>query len=168
MYKASTKLMSMSEEVWWRHANPWSGWTRVATVPFLVVAFWSRDWLGIYFLIPVAVILLWAWLNPRVFPKPVSTDHWMSKGVFGEKIFTSRKKGKTEVPQRHVIAANLTTAISIIGVLILVYGLYALEVWPTLLGTALAVLGKMWFVDRMVWLYEDMCGIDEGYRQWVK
>lgn len=168
MYRFSAKLMSMSEDVWWRHANPWSGCTRVATFPLLIAAFWSRDWLGIYFLSLVAVVLLWTWLNPRVFPQPKSTDHWISKGVFGEKIFTSRKKGNIEVPRRHVVAANLTTALSVVGVCVLIYGLYALEVWPTLLGAALAVLAKMWFVDRMVWLYEDMCAIDEGYRQWVK
>ena len=31
-----------------------------------------------------------------------------------------------------------------------------LDVWPTLLGCALVYLAKLWFLDRMVWLYEEM------------
>jgi hypothetical protein len=29
----------MSEELWFRHANPWSGLTRFATYPFVILAF---------------------------------------------------------------------------------------------------------------------------------
>jgi hypothetical protein len=33
----------MGDEAWLRHANPWSGWTRFATVlPLLSLAVWSR------------------------------------------------------------------------------------------------------------------------------
>lgn len=37
-----------------------------------------------------------------------------------------------------------------------VWGLAFLDPWPTILGAALMFLGKLWFVDRMVWLYEDL------------
>lgn len=30
------------------------------------------------------------------------------------------------------------------------------EPWPTLFGAALVYLGKLWFLDRMVWLCRDM------------
>ncbi len=167
LLQATKKLMFMSDEVWQRHANPWSGWTRVLTFPFFILAFWSRIWLGIYFLIPVGMILLWTWLNPRIFPKPKSTNHWISKGVFGEKIFTDRKKEKTEISHHHIVAANLTTVISLIGLPILIYGLVVLEIWPTLLGATIAILGKMWFVDRMAWLYEDMKDATPEYKRWL-
>jgi hypothetical protein len=90
----------------------------------------------------------------------------MSKGVFGEKIFTERKRAKAEVPSHHVTAANLTTTILMIGVAILVYGLVVLEIWPTVAGASIAFLGKTWYVDRMAWLYEDMKHIPE-YKEWL-
>ena len=46
-------------------------------------------------------------------------------------------------------------------------GLVALAVWPTLLGAAVSILGKLWFIDRMVWLYEDMKDADAEYRSWL-
>jgi hypothetical protein len=33
----------MSDEVWRRHAHPWSVCTRFAAIPPLVLAIWSRD-----------------------------------------------------------------------------------------------------------------------------
>ncbi|MBX9255391.1 hypothetical protein H1Q63_15855 [Desmonostoc muscorum CCALA 125] len=47
---------------------------------------WSRVWLGWWSLIPVTIAVLWMWLNPRIFPKPQSTYHWISKGVLGERV----------------------------------------------------------------------------------
>jgi hypothetical protein len=49
----------------------------------------------------------------------------------------------------------------------LVWGLYALAIWPTLFGGTLILLGKLWFVDRMVWLYEDMKDASPVYRSWL-
>jgi hypothetical protein len=90
----------------------------------------------------------------------------MSKGVFGEKIFTQRKKMEIKIPSHHVTVANITTLLTIIGVAILIYGLVILEIWPTVAGAAIAFLGKVWYVDRMVWLYEDMRHIPE-YGKWL-
>jgi hypothetical protein len=27
---------------------------------------------------------------------------------------------------------------------------------------------KLWFLDRMVWLYADMCAAHPGYRAWLR
>jgi hypothetical protein len=42
-----------------------------------------------------------------------------------------------------------------IGLLPLAWGLWQLEVWPTLMGLVLILGGKLWFLDRMVWLKSD-------------
>jgi hypothetical protein len=44
--KLLERLMGMDDATWARHANPWSGWTRVTIVPLLSSANWSRVWLG--------------------------------------------------------------------------------------------------------------------------
>jgi hypothetical protein len=37
----------------------------------------------------------------------------------------------------------------------LTYGLVALEIWPTVFGATLVVLGQLWRVDRFGLLYEE-------------
>ena len=73
-------VLRMDDAAWERHANPWSGWTRLTTLPLLILAVWSREWLGWWALVPVAVALAWLWLNPHLFPPPRSTRNWMSQG----------------------------------------------------------------------------------------
>ena len=147
-------LFAMDDETWDRHANPWSVWTRNTCLPLLIIAFWSRIWIGILFIVPVVLALLWTYINPRLFKKPKSTENWASKSVLGERIWLNRKE--VPVPKRHLLAPNILSAVSGIGFLFVVYGVYFLEIWPTLLGGAFVYLGKLWFLDRMVWLYEDM------------
>ncbi|MEJ7614441.1 MAG: DUF6653 family protein [Candidatus Fervidibacter sacchari] len=65
--KLTSKLFRLDDEGWMRHANPWSGLTRVPCLALLVAAFWSRVWLGWYSAIPIAAILLWTHFNPRCF-----------------------------------------------------------------------------------------------------
>ncbi|MFT5510199.1 MAG: hypothetical protein ACI89J_003291 [Hyphomicrobiaceae bacterium] len=159
------QLMAMDDATWHRHANPWSGWTRVATFPLLAFAIWSRAWIGWYALIPIAIALLWVWINPRLFPPPKSTDNWMSKVVMGERIWLNRSK--IPVPAHHVRMANLLTAVSAIGVVPFIWGLWAFEIWPVVFGMMLSILAKLWFGDRMVWLFDDMKNVSEEYQSWL-
>jgi hypothetical protein len=140
---------------WARHANPWSGWTRFATcLPLLVLAIWSRAWLGYWSLIPVALALAWIWLNPRAF-KPVPDDRaWISKGVFGERVWSSRHR--MPVPERHRVMPNVLNIATLAGLPFLAWGLVMLEIWPTAFGLSLTIWGKLWYIDRMAILYEDM------------
>lgn len=157
----------MDDETWMSHANPISGWTRILSFPLVLLAFWSRKWIGWWSIIPVVIISLWAYLNPRIFHKPLSTKSWASKGVLGERAFTQeRKKNSNILPPHHVKAANITSLIAGIGSIILIYGLIVLQIWPTLLGASIAFLGKMWYVDRMVWLFEDIKN-EEPFKSWL-
>jgi hypothetical protein len=56
---------------------------------------------------------------------------------------------------------------SCVGAAFTVWGLIDLAVWPTLFGAALVYCGKLWFLDRMVWLYADMALQHEQYRAWL-
>lgn len=159
------RVFRLDDEGWARHANPWSVWTRVAILPVLVLAFWSRAWIGWWFLVPVLAVSAFAYLNPRLFPKPRSTDNWASRGVLGERVWLNRRH--VQVPPRHRMAPHVLAGIGMTGLPFLVWGLASLEIWPTLLGTALVYLGKMWFVDRMVWLYQDMADATPEYRAWL-
>lgn len=137
-----------------KHANPWSVWTRFATLPFLVLAVWSRVWIGWYCLIPIAVLVIWLIVNPTLFPKPKSFDHWGSKAVLGEKYWAERKK--MPVPAHHHVPVVILTILQTIGGILLIIGLWQLEITMTILGTILVYMAKMWFLDRMVWVFEDM------------
>ena len=46
------------------------------------------------------------------------------------------------------------------------WGFFAFDLWSTIFGMALVYCGKLWFLDRMVWLWEDMKDTNEEYRGW--
>jgi hypothetical protein len=37
---------------------------------------------------------------------------------------------------------------------------------PAILGMALLILGKSWFLDRMVWLHDEMKNTHSEYEKW--
>lgn len=165
IFKISERLMTMDDATWARHANPWSVWTRFSCLPLLALAVWSRTWLGWWALLPVGLALIWIWINPRIFKAPKTTDHWAAKGTFGERVFLNRKS--IPIPAHHTRAARVLTVMSAIGAGILIYGLVVLGVWAVICGLIGTMLPKVWFVDRMVWLYEDMKQASPDYARWL-
>jgi len=154
MIQAIERAMRMDETSWQRHANPLSGYSRFTILPLLVGAVWCRAWIGWWSLVPVALVLLWTWWNPRAFRVPERTDYWVSKGVLGERLFLARKSHP--IPRHHERMAWVLVALMLVGVGVVGYGLASLRVWPTLTGMVVVMMAKTWFVDRMVWLYQDM------------
>jgi len=163
----TSAAMRMSEDVWMRHANPWSFATMLPLLLLLIIACWSRVRIGWYFIIPLAGVVAWAYLNPRVFPKPRSTRSWASKGVFGEKILVNRRVYCVEIPEYHVKATFTLTVLSLAGAVALVYGVVMLEPFSTVAGCCVSYLGKLWYVDRMVWLFEDLRRDRPEFAKWV-
>ena len=157
--------LAMDDTTWLHHANPWSVWTRASVLTLVILAVWSGEWLGAWCLVPVGASLLWVWLNPRIFHLPKSTDNWASRGVFGERVWLNRDQ--VPVPPHHRTASNILNGITGIGSVFFTWGLVTLALWPTLLGTALIYCGKLWFLDRMVWLYQDMIDESQQYRSWL-
>ncbi|MEM9129518.1 MAG: DUF6653 family protein, partial [Pseudomonadota bacterium] len=99
-----------------------------------------------------ACTLFWAWYNPRAFAPPSDLDNWCSRGVLGERVFLNRRD---EIEAHHVTWADALAFASLPGVIILALGLWWHDQAWTIFGTVLTMLPKVWFVDRMVWLYED-------------
>lgn len=151
--RATERAMGMSDSVWERHANPWSGWTRVAIAPMLAVAIWSRVWIGWWSLIPIVILVAWIWINPRIFPRPKSVDNWMSQGVLGERIWLANEPGT--VADHHIRVSRVLTAVAGVGAIVFIGGLIWLDLAATLFGLAVTMLGKLWFIDRMVWIYRE-------------
>ncbi len=150
--KALSKLFLPDDDSWLKHANPWSVWSRFATLPFIVLSIWSRVWIGWYCLIPLALLVIWVWLNPTLFSKPKSFDSWGAKAVLGERVWM--KRGEVPLPAGHSTVIAVLNGLQLCSGLALVYGLWQLDLAWTLHGTAYVYLSKMWFLDRMVWLYE--------------
>ena len=162
--KTIAKLMLMSDAVWVRHANPWSVWTRLAIFPLWFLAIWSRIWIGWWALIPAGLLAVWTWLNPRVFKPYIDDRPWSTRAVLGERIFMNRRK--VPIPKEHLRAAHILNGLAgaILGAAVI--GFVMVHFWLALGGWLLAITLKIWFVDRMVWLYDIMSKSIPEYRGW--
>ena len=158
-------LMGMNDATWKRHANPWSVWTRFLILPLLVLAIWSRVWIGWWCLAAIALLIVWTVINPRAFPKPSSTHGWASRATFGERVWLNRKT--VPIPEHHYRFSHALNAVTASALIPLIYGLITYELLITFLGLALIIVGKLWFLDRMVWLYQDMKGSNQDYASWL-
>ena len=147
------KMMNMNDQVWHRHANPWSVWTRIATTPFLFIAIWSYVWLGYLSLLPIFIVTIWLWLNPRLFSPPDDYDNWASKGVLGEKIFLQGHP--ISAPQKFRV--YLSIVLSVVSYGVSAMGFYMKDFWLAFLAFHAGALFKLWFFDHMVKLYDQNC-----------
>lgn len=75
-------------------------------------------------------------------------------------------RGKVPVPMHHRTLPNVLSGVSAVGMIFVIWGVVALDVWPILLGAAVVYLARLWFLDRMVWLYEDMKHAVPEYPDW--
>lgn len=133
----------LTEETWSKHSNPWSGWTRVLAMPGLAIGLYLQNpWI-------LLATIVWIIINPLVFPKPKSTDNWMSKGVLGEQIYyKSGKKLNKDLP-------SLLNVFNIPVFIAFLYFGWQQELVPMILAGLLAMTIKFWFIDRMVRVTEE-------------
>jgi hypothetical protein len=148
-----------------RHANPVSVWTRFAVLPLLVVSIWSRDWIGWWSLIPIALSLVWLGVNPLFFSEPRSTNNWASKGVFGERIWTEADRSAFPTEFRSKVPA-VTMIFQAAGLAVLIYGLVVLGPLAAVTGIVIVQLAKLWYIDRMVLLFDAMKSRNAEYAAW--
>jgi hypothetical protein len=126
---------------WARHANPRSGWSRVASLPLVMTCLYYRHWRGL------AATLAFVVLNPFLFAPPDDDSAWMTKVVYGERIWTRTDHDRFGYPTI-LNYANGAAAF---------YAVYAaLRRRPAemALATALSMAFKLWFVAEIVHIYE--------------
>lgn len=159
------RFFNLTDENWVRHSNPWSVWTRYSVLPIFFMAIWSRLWLGWWSLVPIIVSICWMFLNPILFKKPRSTKNWASKAVLGERVYLNRDT--MEIPVQHKTSIlKILNTISFIGLGLAIWAIIYYSVWGAVFGIVLTYLGKSWYLDRMVWLYEDMKNEYQEYSKW--
>ena len=112
--------------------------------------------MGWWALPPNGVLAVWIYLNPRVFPPPRTTDAWMTKGALGERIFLAR--AEQPIPDGHRRVGLFLTWLSVLVMGAGIVGFIMQDFWLAFWGVHTAGLIKVWFVDRMVWLYEETEG----------
>lgn len=163
--KRLEKVFRLNADNWMKHSNPMSVWTRYSVLPIIIGSVWSRVWLGWWCLVPVLISIVWMFINPVFFDKPKSTKNWASKAVLGERVYLNRDS--VEIPQHHKTPLYMIlNLVSMSGLLLAIWGVVELSVWAAIAGTGVTILGKSWFLDRMVWLYEDMKDNNDTYRSW--
>jgi hypothetical protein len=164
LFQFFATLFRMDERVWERHANPLSVWSRFATFPFLMLALWSAHWIGWYSLIPIAPLAVWLWLNPRIFQPPASTQSWASRAVLGERVYLLRILHPVRV--EHTNMATLLGIGATVSGFLMLAGLLAAEPFTFIAGGIAVIVFKLWFCDRMVWLFDEMIEHVPEYRAW--
>lgn len=127
----------LSEKTWARHANAWSGWTRVLSMPILALGLYFHN----FFILGLAVV--WLVINPMVFPKPKNVNNWMSRGVLGEQeYFKDGKKLKYDLP-------TLLNILNIPVFSAFIYYGWNQNLEALILSGFLVMTIKFWFIDRM-------------------
>lgn len=74
--------------------------------------------------------------------------------MLGERLWVNRDQ--VPIPVKHRKVPNILSAVSGIGMVLIIWGVLFLNIWPILLVAAVIYLSKLLFLDRMVWLFSDM------------
>ena len=131
----------LSKRIWRKHANPWSGWTRVLGLYFIPIALWYHNW---YLL---GGLILFFVVNPMLFPESKSKNSWMSKSILGEEMWL--KKG--------IFQKDFSTVLNIFNgsfFFIMIYSAYTNLLEITISSTILSSVFKLWYLDRMAFYYQ--------------
>lgn len=165
MEKLLLRLFGMRDEVWARQVNPWSVWTRMPVIALIALAIWARVWLGWWCLVPLAIIAFWIWVNPRLFPRPRTTQAWSSRSVLGERVWLERKKLVLSTRERWM--PQVGNAVALVGLVVLAYGLIDLVAWAAVVGTLVTIGGKLYFLHEMTRIYAAHKDEDPVWAGWL-
>ncbi|WP_232701241.1 DUF6653 family protein [Halobacterium wangiae] len=130
----------VEEVLWSRHANPRSGWTRLPTGAVLVYAVYRRDWRLLL------AALLWAAVNPFLFPPPETDDALMTRAVLAERWWV-REEDNGTVGVTYPNVCNTGSALAFVWALV---AAWRRRPGQTALATVLASGLKLWWVGVLV------------------
>lgn len=133
-------LWERSADVFWaRHASPWSSGTRILATPVLVYAVYARNRRLL------AATLAFVAVNPVLFPRPARTDRWLSRIVLAEREWIEAGKGTVGLSY-----PNVPNLLNVPASLFALYAAIRRRPLATVVGTAVAMLLKLWWVDAIV------------------
>ena len=104
-WTAATNTGRVRRAIFARHCNPWSAWTRWASIPLILLPVWTRRWSH------AVSVGLWLAVNPFVFGKPRHEHAWSTRAMLGEELWITRR------PRDAAMAVSaLTSAVSVTAI----------------------------------------------------
>jgi len=134
----------LTDVFWARHANPKSGWSRVAALPLVVYATYARRWRLL------VLALVFTALNPLLFSPPKTSEAWMTTVVLAERHW--RETGAD------VGVLSLLNLVNVPVTLYAIYAAYRRDVGGATVATALSMTLKFAFVAGLVRRFGDDLG----------
>ncbi|MFC6974022.1 DUF6653 family protein [Halomicroarcula sp. GCM10025709] len=130
----------LADAVWRRHANPLSGWSRVAVLPVLMYGIYARR--------PRLVVaaLTFTVVNPVLFSPPADADAWMTRVVLGERMYYRHRDGRRPIDLLNYVNGPISAYA--------VYAAYRRQPLRTVVATALSMLTKFAFVAYVARYYD--------------
>ncbi len=132
-------MATINERIWQRHSHPWSGWLEVAIYPLVYVPVWNRNWRQ-----AAAVAVLFA-VDITAFSPPKHKRAWITRAMLGEQTWMEQPPHDSSL----VIVA-LQTASAVTAFVMA----YQRRLWPLIGFASMALLFKLWFLQRMVASYD--------------
>ena len=77
---------------------------------------------------------------------------WVARGIYGEKLWLNEPESVSSDCQS-VLRWLIIPGVA--GILLLVWGLVQLDLWPTIFGATLVTLAQPWRIDRLGLFYEE-------------
>lgn len=127
-------LSKLTDAMWRKHANPWSGWTRLFSVPLAYIPLWNHSWLqGL-------LVVAWFVLNPFLFPEPKDKEKWTTRAIQNE---------RTWVKERPLDALLVVQAFGFIVFIVGFYTAYVHKLGLTVISAVIVIACNAWFLNRI-------------------
>jgi hypothetical protein len=142
----------VSEEMWRRHANQWSVYTRFLALPLAILAGWSRVSIGWWAAVPITLVIIWLIINPFVFKPIEQPSNWIEKGILGERLWLNN--GPVSEADHDMLRVLLFA--SAFGLTTMIAGIAWLELTSAILGAVLVTIAQLWRIRRYARMYDEV------------